>query len=503
MLLESLAHSQLRAFLRSHGETQWPHHLTMARLVARALRLGRSALIQTGSQRWQYCLSYLIPALVDNTPVIIVTCESGQKYLLETQIPRLQKWLQTNKPIKVGFIPSHDNDFSGVMLISPQDWLEASLKRLDDFPLHITTLIDGADNLETWTREQLTTTIKHQHWDELINSFPQEAELIRNIRVKITKAIFNRPPNPYECYLIEEYETNLLINLLTKLATAKNLNPTIFKFWLQIQEKNQILWASVVRKTGQLTINISPADIATSLEKIWHQQAVVLIASFLENHKNAPIYRQKLGIDDVTCIKFSPNPNSECLELYLSEGLPLPNTSQFQSQLMEKLNFLLNLTTNLKKPAVLLIEDVPLKAIIGTKLAAEFGSRVRVETTNLPENGILVSGWDFWLATQSQLPIPQMLVIATLPIPSLENPLIAAIVTYYKRQRQDWFRMYLLPTALIKIQKAILPLRKTNSLISILDNRVNHRSYGRTILNTLEPCSKINYLDSNWFDLSD
>jgi len=69
-------HQRLRAFLRAQGQPDWPHHLTMARLVARALRLGRSALIQTGDCTG-YCrpyrLSYLASILIWPEPVILVT----------------------------------------------------------------------------------------------------------------------------------------------------------------------------------------------------------------------------------------------------------------------------------------------------------------------------------------------------------------------------------------------------------------------------------------------
>lgn len=48
-MIEAEVHLSLHNFLRSQvGFPTWPHHLTMARLVARAFRLGRSALIQVG-----------------------------------------------------------------------------------------------------------------------------------------------------------------------------------------------------------------------------------------------------------------------------------------------------------------------------------------------------------------------------------------------------------------------------------------------------------------------
>ena len=120
---------------------------------------------------------------------------------------------------------------------------------------------------------------------------------------------------------------------------------------------------------------------------------------------------------------------------------------------------------------------------------------VRVEQTDLAEDGILVSGWEFWRSCQDILPTPQLLVIATLPFPSTENPLVAARVNNYKNRRQDWFRNYMLPVALRELQRAVLPLRNLQGVVALLDNRVNHRSYGNIILAALEPFARINYID--------
>ncbi|MEO0012413.1 MAG: hypothetical protein RLZZ535_802, partial [Cyanobacteriota bacterium] len=54
-MIEADVHSSLRDFLRQHGNRNFPHHLTMARLISRALRLGRPALMQTGSSVTKYC----------------------------------------------------------------------------------------------------------------------------------------------------------------------------------------------------------------------------------------------------------------------------------------------------------------------------------------------------------------------------------------------------------------------------------------------------------------
>ena len=147
---------------------------------------------------------------------------------------------------------------------------------------------------------------------------------------------------------------------------------------------------------------------------------------------------------------------------------------------------------------VLIVGDVPLKARLAAILASEFGTRVQVEKTDVSENGILVTGWEFWRQHQGELSAPHLLAIATLPLPSMENPLVTARVAYYKEQRKDWFRLYLLPAALNELQRAIAPVRERQGVVAIFDTRVIHRSYGQQFLAALSPFARIDYLDTTW-----
>ncbi|MGF1481042.1 MAG: helicase C-terminal domain-containing protein [Cyanophyceae cyanobacterium] len=463
----------------------------MARLVARALRLGRSALIQTGTALGRYRLSYLTPALLSPGPVIIASPPLG----LPATLAQLQQRLDTSKEIRSG--DWLEADFRGVLLTTPQSWLADRLHRQGRFPQNIPTLIEGADDLEPWTRKQLEATLEPLDWEKLLYCCPQHVELIRDIRAQLTRSILARPQNPYGCCLLDEAEQQLLHTLFAGLATE--LSSKVARFWQQWQTGEQILWASLARETGNFTLHLSPGEVGTALAPVWTQQPVVLMGSFLDWESEAPTYRQQLGLADILCLKFSPDRQTEHIQLYLPDRLPMPNTPQFQGALVEQVRLLINLSRR-PQPIVVLVDDVPLKAQLGAKIAAEFGSRVQVEK-RVPASGILVSGWQFWRRHQTQLPTPHLLIIATLPLPSLENPLVAGQVAYYKRQRQDWFRLYLLPTALRELQRAVIPIRDSQGVVALLDNRVNHRSYGSQILNALEPCARINYLDASWFDL--
>lgn len=500
-MIEVEVHQQLRAFLREQGEPYWPHHLTMGRLVARALRLGRSALIQAGvpsGGHGRYRLSYLVPLLIWPGSAILVVPEAVQQRLLLVEIPRLRQWIQSHKAIQMGD-RWPGNDFQGLLVTSPTAWLSDRLGDQTRFPSDIPTILDGADDLEAWAREQLTATIQPNHWNELMFACPEHTEAIREARIQLTHAIFQHPPNPYECYLIDSVEREVLERLLQEVGQTATLPAAWQAFGQSWYRSDPLMWAAIARQQGQFSLYCGPLDLAPHLEPLWSQQPVVLIGGALDLDAEATIYRQRLGLQDLTCLKFAPDRQSELIQFYLPDGLPMPNTPQFQAALIQQIRNLLNISAQAAGLTVVLVGDVPLKAQVGSVLAAEYGSRVQVERTCLDGNGILVTGWEFWREQQSVLPAPHLLAIATLPIPSLEDPLVAGRVAYYKRLRQDWFRLYLLPTALSELQRAIAPVRECQGVVALLDNRVLHRSYGSQVLTALSPLARINYLDPNLF----
>ncbi len=499
-MIEVEVHQQLRAFLREQGEPYWSHHLTMARLVARALRIGRSALIQTGAPsgyHGRYRLSYLVPILMWQGSVIVVVLESVQQRLLMVEIPRLRQWIDTPKPIRTGdrWVSP---DFDGILLTTPEAWLSDRLKGEGRFPTDIPTIIDGVDDLESWVRHQLTIDLQPSDWNDLMLACPEQIEAIRDARVQLTKAIFHHPANPYDCYLIEQPEQDILDSL------AQTLPPSLPDRWSaffeRVQSEEQLIWATIARSLGQFSLHCAPIEVASRLTSVWSQQPTVFIGGALDLDSDATTYRQKLGLSqDLTCLKFSLDRQDDLIQLYQPDGIPMPNTPQFQGELLQELRSLLSASAAIQGLSVILIGDTPLKAQVGTVLASEFGSRVQVERTCLDDNGILVTGWEFWREHQSVLPAPRLLAIATLPIPSLENPLVAKRVAYYKKLRQDWFRLYLFPEALSELQRAIAPVRECQGVVALLDSRVIHRSYGNQVVAALSPLARINYLDSSLF----
>jgi ATP-dependent DNA helicase DinG len=429
-----------------------------------------------------------------------VAPEAVQQRLLRVEIPRLCEWMQVSKPIRADdHWPSPD--FRGLLLTSPMAWLEDYLTQQGRFPAGIPTIVDNADELEEWTRQQLTISLRAQDWHDLMLAYPNQGELIRNTRIQLTRAIFQHPANPYGCALIDQPEREILNRLHIALHSFDlTVSPKTWRyFWQQLYAEATLVWAEIDRHQGQFALHCAPLEISPLLRNIWSRQPVVLIGGALDLETEATLYRQQVGLGDVTCLKFAPDRHAETIRLYLPDGVPMPNTPEFQSALVQQIHRLIVASSVASGLIVLIIEDLPLKAQIASILASEFGSRVQVETSSVDDNGILITGWEFWQQHQRFLSIPQLLVVATLPIPSLEDPRVAGRVAHYKRLRQDWFRLYLLPEALNKLQRAIAPVRGQQGVVALLDSRVLHRSYGHQVLLALSPYARVNYIDPSLF----
>ncbi len=461
-MLEVQVHTALRDILRleSVGITNpsWPHYLSMARLVARAVRLGKPALIQTGvpARQAPYRSSYLAPALLWGQPVAIVA-EPRILHQISTDLSELQKSLSLDTP-------------HSLLLLTPEIWLEKNL----DIPI----IIDGADRLEHWVQTWLQAEIKPIDWKLLPNSIDQ--------RVQLTKSIFQRPVNPYDCYFLEEQE--LLI--LQKLLTYRELPLVWQKFQQQLNKGWS--WARVDRSQGSVTLFARPIDLGAELAPIWARQTCVAIGNVLDSETTASSFRRELGLGEMTTVRFGAGISLDPIQLYVPNWMPMPNTPMFQTAFVRVAIELIHRQL-LAAPGfmVIVVGDTPLKAQAAAAIAAQYGSVVQVEKLGLGTTNILVTGWDFWCDHQEEFPLPKLLIIATLPIPSVEDPLVAAKVSGYKQQRQDWFRQYLLPAGMKVLRRSISTVARSAGLVAILDNRTNNRSYGSQIIATLGAVGKV------------
>jgi ATP-dependent DNA helicase DinG len=304
-VIEVEVHQQLRQLLRQLPDAGWPHQLTMARMVARGLRLGRSTLIQVPSGG-QHRLSYLLPALMWPHGTLLCAPASVQAQILGEEIPWLQQTLQLHKPVlQKDRWP--DADFQGLLLVDPLDWLQARLRGAE-MPTGIPLILDGAEDLEEWAYQVLTLTIEANHWQQLRQIFPAEAERISQAQVQLALQLLRRPLS--RCLVQADEQVHLEV-ALSLVAGYRGWLPDP---WDQLRRRlgaegdpasRWVWWAETNRETGRLTLYHSPVALHEWLAPIWATQPVVIIGEALDLDRQAESYRWRLGLPDLTPLRFS------------------------------------------------------------------------------------------------------------------------------------------------------------------------------------------------------
>ena len=76
----------------------------------------------------------------------------------------------------------------------------------------------------------------------------------------------------------------------------------------------------------------------------------------------------------------------------------------------------------------------------------------------------------------------------------MKYPINGIYVSHYKKLSKDWFREFLLPEAIEKLERSVSPLRRNSGKLIILDGRANKRRWGRSIIKSIESSKQINYM---------
>ena len=145
------------------------------------------------------------------------------------------------------------------------------------------------------------------------------------------------------------------------MSTSSHL---IFSF-LSPPSSPTLFCSTISRRQGLFSLYYAPIELGKILAPIWQRQPVVLIGSALEPQAEAPLFHQRLGLEDVTCLKFAADSQGEAIQLYIPYKLPLPNTPEFQQALIHQVRTLVCLSATAPGMTVILIGDVPLKARVG------------------------------------------------------------------------------------------------------------------------------------------
>jgi len=480
-MLEATAHQQLKSLLRQEGLGPWPHHLTLCRLVGRSLRRSDHTLIQlTAGSDPSWLIGLLVPLALAETPVALVADEALRQRLLRVEWPRLRA-AGLALPCWEGAGPAPRDH---LWLLDHRQLLEAWRQgHLEERQL----VMAEAERLEGQLRQALAIDLEPADWDRLRRSRPAAEPSLLALHERLSRRVLSHPRHPNRLVPLAAEEEAPLRQLLSLLAPL----PEPWNRWLEAGSAAWSSWAEVDPALLQWRLHRQPLAPLTQLEGLVSERGVLLVGELplprgVATGGIATKPRPEIqGFKPQVVVELGAAPQLDPLPLYCPSGQPLPNSPFYGEHLLDHCRRLVLGQGGL---SVVLIDDAALRLGLTSGLAAEFGSRVGHECMAPDSNGVVCASWSWWLAHQERLPQPGQLVVALLPIASLEDPLTAARVEALRRQGGDWFRQLLLPEAINRLQRGVAPLRQgPGGRLAVLDGRLRGRSWGHTALAALEP----------------
>ena len=468
-MLEARAHQQLKDLLRQEGSAPWPHHLSLSRLVARSLRRGDHTLVRLapGSEP-SWWISLLVPLALSECPLAIVVGEAQRQRLLQVELPRLAK----AEPSMA--LPCFEGDRAPedarVWLLNHQQLVAAWQKGwLGERQL----VIPEAEQLDTLLRQALEVVVTPQHWDQLRRAQPAAESSLLSLHQRLNRRVLSAPRRPNQLVALAPDDEAPLRHLLQLLSPL----PAPWPDWLAAKGEGWTSWAQLNPQLLQWQLHRHPLEPLAVLRGLLERRGAVLLGQLAPG--------SELGLQPVVELNLGDAPLADPLPLFAPLRQPLPNSPNYGQHLLEQSRRLILGQAGL---TVVLIDDDALRLGLTSGLAAEFGSRVVHESTAPEGNGVICARWCWWLEQQARLPLPSQIVIALLPIASLEDPLTAARVMALRQGGRDWFREGLLPDALTRLQLGVAGLRREGAgRLAVLDGRLRGRSWGRQVLAALEP----------------
>ncbi len=472
-MLEVNSHNHLKKYY-PNNLAQWPHGLTLTRLISRSLCCKENTFIQLSSDSKNFWWpGLLIPLCLQNNNIVLVLSERQRRILFEEELPKLRSNRLCFDYVEGIQITSSDKK---IWVLKYQDLVLANEKGL----LKNKQLIfPESEFISVELRESMSIKITPKDWEQLIYSHSSFEPAIIEVHERLSRWLFS---HSFGSNSVKRIDNKELLSL-KEILRNDSLSSISWKRAFKAINNEWVTWAKLDKKKLSWDWHIQPLNPLQSLSSLLSKNTLLMLTNSVQSDS----FFQDLSRKKVTFTvkanlgnKFDQEP----IPLFIPKRQPLPNTSQFFSHILRQCK---RLILGRIHTTIILVDDFSLRLQLTSELAGEFGLRVVHENTNIEPNAIICCSCNWWIVNQYYLPTPEQLIFPLIPLPALESPWIAAKVEMLKYQGRDWFREFLFPETLSTILKSVSIIRGKEVRVAILDGRMHNRSWGKLIFEALEP----------------
>jgi ATP-dependent DNA helicase DinG len=379
--------------------------------------------------------------------------------------------------------------------------LQKIQKRVNHVPESITRkIINSESKLFEWVFS-FNKSLFRLYPDHTISLNPIVVEILESLR-ELERWLEFSPVNEtlFPDELLQIKANSHRQNLLKQLDNLKRK----WKFIIGEESHfDRVNWIESDSNRGYFEIKSAPLFIDKTLEQeVWSRKTGILTSATISVKDNFDYFKNQLGLKNgYELILSSPFDYSSQSALYIPSNVPDPNTDNF---LVNCKGLILDTLEITKGRAFLLFSSWKNMEIAYDLLKDEinFPTRKQGELTrkniiewfkNTP-NSVLFATATFWEGIDIPGDSLSCVIIDRLPFSVPDDPIIQAKVDYMKSNNMNWFMEFMLPEAIIKLRQGIGRLIRTKSdkgLLVILDNRIITKTYGRTVIKSLPPVTRI------------
>ena len=478
-MLEILSHQYLKRFIRSN-HTDWEHIYSFGRIISKSLQTNENYLINSeifSTDNW------LSPLLIS----LFLFKENSTFILPQKKIEFIKNnYLGELKRLGFNFVLENDQ-----MIFSTHRVCLVTLENLlDDSNIFNSTnhrfIFSGIENIKNDLKDNFRIILLKRNWLHNFERTSSESQKIINTYNFLKKKFFMRKVLDNRNIFLDEQELNYLSEFFYENSSYSDEFLRVGKALSQ----GWACWVTLDDINFEWNLHLEPFDELLQIKQLLINNKFVFLSA-LRKDNFFQKYLKKISIEIDLVINFRSNFNEKKILIYVPPSQMLPNNPMFIKKILEKCKKLIIFRKGL---TLVLSDDVDLKLKFATELASIYGKKVLLETIPSFNNEILCSSFIWWINNSYLIKSPEQIIIPLLPIPNMAEPINELTVSYNKNLSKDWFREYLLPEAIQKLERSISPLRKNSGKLIILDGRANKRKWGRSILQSIQPSKHINFM---------